>query len=152
MLSYESIPFPISTSFVYMSLTNSHGLQIYWCVFHSYCMLLGVSFMCFGFIYFLILELEMKEQALFETCYIPVAEGRATRLAEIQNDQLNFCLEWICITSAYILWTKESQIESWIILFSHLTMKPWIMPFSQKGLISHRARRRMHISLTKKGT
>ena len=111
-LSYESIPFPISTSFVYMSLTNSHGLQIYWCVFHSYCMLLGVSFMCFGFIYFLILELEMKEQALFETCYIPVAEGRATRLAEIQNDQLNFCLAWICITSAYILWTKESQIES----------------------------------------
>lgn len=64
--------------------------------------------MCFGLMYFLILELDMKEQALFEGCY---SHGRGGEQEGQQNTNwLNFYLDWICITSAYILLTKESQM------------------------------------------
>lgn len=74
-------------------------------------MLADVALRYSPFIDLLFLELDTKERGLFETCNSH-GWGSEQELAEIQNGQLNFHLEWTCFASAHILLTKKSQMAT----------------------------------------
>lgn len=103
-LSYESVPFPVPALLGYGSLTNSHGLQICWYISHSYCMLLGVSFMCFGFIYLSSLWNLIWKNRPYLRHVVPVSEGESKRVSRntrwliellLGMDLHHFCLDFI---------------------------------------------------------